>query len=184
MTRRVLGAAAIFLIGLAAGWGGHWSWGNHSNALREVADVLGLETELVRGRVDKRQEPPFRQIILERWGGLCPCPSYEVAFNMSGAVTYEGRAFVARPGRHEGLVPPRHFILLAIAADRMALASLAGRVAPEIDADFTVVTLVDWEGQRYQVQAVVPSERDELWDFVAAMERLVEEIAWGRQQRR
>lgn len=184
-TRRgVLSAVAVFVAGSVVGWVGHGFAASYSEAQREIENVLGLQAENVRGRVAKDAEAPFKQITLERVRGLCPCPDYQVTFRTSGIVQYEGRAFVPRLGRHHGAVPPRHFVLLAVAAERLLLTDSDGEVIPYIDAEYSVVTLVTHEGDRYRLQRPSLSEQPGLGELIAAMDRLLDEVAWGHQHRR
>ncbi len=184
-TRRgVLSAVAVFMAGGVVGWSGHGFAASYGEAQREIADVLGLQGENVGGRVPKGAEAPFKQITLERVRGLCPCADYQVTFRISGVVLYEGRAFVPRLGRHHGAVPPRHFVLLAVAAERLRLADFDGEVIPDIDGSYWVITLVTREGVRYRLQRPSLTERPGLEEFIAAMDRLLDEVTWGQQHRR
>ena len=73
-------------------------------SLFAVAFVVACRASTGGGAADTRPLPDGAAVVLTRGACLGGCPVYAVTLFEDGRVTFDGRANVARPGRHEGRV--------------------------------------------------------------------------------
>ncbi|MGE3704534.1 MAG: DUF6438 domain-containing protein, partial [Vicinamibacterales bacterium] len=122
-----------------------------AHPLRVLAAVLAaaaVPAVVHAGRDDR----DGTRITLERPGCAGACPRYQISIDASGAIVYEGRAFVRVQGRQTDRIPASHVIDLLRAAERLGVWNRRDPYPFLHDRDGSLTRVVDRAPLRVTIQ--------------------------------
>ena len=120
------------------------------------------------------------EVTLERTRCYGRCPSYQVVLRSDGAVTYIGKAYVARLGTHRGTVDKYYFDRLAELLRSQGYFELKDNYSHSVSDQATVITSVVVGERRKTVRNYADAGPIKLWGIEMAIEALVAQVKWEK----